>query len=50
MVLFAFNVVLLVAGILAARPRMLPAADPPSGGADQAPAPPPASPPAADAA
>jgi len=28
MVLFAFNAVLLVAGVLAARPRMLPAADP----------------------
>jgi CP family cyanate transporter-like MFS transporter len=36
MVLFAFNGVLLVAGILAARPRMLPPADPPS--ADLAPA------------
>lgn len=36
MVLFAFNAVLLVAGILAARPRMLPSADPPP--ASQAPA------------
>jgi CP family cyanate transporter-like MFS transporter len=32
MVLFAFNAVLLVAGILAARPRMLPSADPPPAG------------------
>jgi len=38
MVLFAFNAVLLVAGILAARPRMLPSADPPPVGE----APPPA--------
>ena len=44
MVLFAFNAVLLVAGILAARPRMLPPADiSPAGGA-------PASPPAGEAA
>jgi CP family cyanate transporter-like MFS transporter len=50
MVLFAFNAVLLVAGILAARPRILPPADPPHGGAGQAPAPPPASPSAGDAA
>jgi CP family cyanate transporter-like MFS transporter len=46
MVLFAFNAVLLVAGILAARPRMLPAADPSP--AVQAPSPP-ASPPAGNA-
>jgi CP family cyanate transporter-like MFS transporter len=51
MVLFAFNAVLLVAGILAARPRMLPPADLPPADrhprdrspGDHAPAPPPAS-------
>ncbi len=37
MVLFGFNVVLLAAGILAARPRMLPAADLPPGGAPPVP-------------
>jgi MFS transporter, CP family, cyanate transporter len=52
MVLFAFSAVLLAAGILAARPRMLPPADvspadlPSAGGA---PASPPASPPAGEA-
>jgi CP family cyanate transporter-like MFS transporter len=52
MVLFAFNAVLLVAGILAARPRMLPSADPPSADlspADGAPAVPPAPPSAGEA-
>jgi CP family cyanate transporter-like MFS transporter len=44
-VLFAFNVVLLFAGILAARPRMLPAADLPPAG--ETPAPPAAPPPPA---
>ena len=43
MVLFAFNAVLLVAGILAARPRTLPVAD-------VAPVPPPAPPAAGEAA
>jgi CP family cyanate transporter-like MFS transporter len=59
MVLFAFTAVLLVAGILAARPRMLPPADLPPAGRSPAgrspgdhapaPAPPPASPSAGEA-
>jgi len=51
-VLFAFNAVLLVAGILAARPRMLPPAESSPGEpspAAEAPAPPPASPSAGEA-
>lgn len=47
LVLFAFNAVLLVAGILAARPRMLPTAELPPAG--RAPVSPPASPSAGEA-